>query len=546
MSDESKAAPGAVSGRLFIEAMAVAAVWVERSASALDAINVFPVPDGDTGANLSLTLRAAIDAAGEKEGSQGEPPLGQAAAAVARGALLGARGNSGVILSQWLRGFAEAVEGGAEAGGPALAVALETAAGAAGGAISEPREGTMITVAEAVGVAVAGVAADVGPAAVLEQALVAARAAVAKTPEQMPLLAEAGVVDAGGEGLALVLEGILHGFTGAPLPAAPIDAGRIDKDWLLRAEATAPAGRYGFCTEFNVVGSGLNAGRLRAALEALGDSVVVAESSELLHAHVHTAEPESAFAAGAAWGAVRDRKADDMHAQHEGLLAEPRDYACVAVIAVAAGEGFAALFRDLGATVVDGGSTFNPDAASLLAAARGSGCPDVIVLPNHRNVIPAAEQAATLSEDVRLHVLATQSMPTGIAAMLARDEGAAVAEAIQAMTSAIGELVSGAVTHAARAVRAPLLLHEGQPFALVDDDPSAGAESDEDALTALVEALRGRLPGATLLTLYCGAGLGAAEAEAAAAGLRAGTAAGLEVEATVGGQPHYPFLVSLE
>lgn len=545
MSDKPEAVPDALSGRLLVQALTSAAAWVERNAAALDAINVFPVPDGDTGANLSLTLRAAAKAAPVGHGSEADPPLAQVAAAAARGALLGARGNSGVILSQWLRGLAEAVEGATGADGPALGGALGVAAAAATGAIREPREGTMVTVAEAVGRAVASVDAGVAPAAVLETALAAAREAVARTPAQMPLLAEAGVVDAGGEGLALVLEGMLHGLTGEPLPAAPIDVGRIDEGWLSRAEAASPAGRYGFCTEFNVIGAGLEARRLREALAGLGDSVIVAGSAELLHAHVHTAEPEAAFTAGESQGRVSDRKADNMHTQHEALVTRSGREG-VAVVAVAAGAGFAALFRELGATVVDAGHSFNPDTASLLAAARASGGADVIVLPSHPNVIPAAEQAAALSEDVRLHVLPTTSMPAGVAALLARGQGAAAEVTLAGMAHAIEAVVSGAVTQAARAVRAPVSLREGQPFALIEGDPVAGAESDEAALATLVEALRARHPGGTLLTLYAGAGLGKAEAEAAAESLRGDAAAGLEVEAVVGGQPHYPFVVSLE
>ncbi len=542
MSGEPEAVADVLSGRLLIQAATSAAAWVERNAAALDAINVFPVPDGDTGTNLSLTLRAAARGVAEESGSDDDPSLTQVAAALARAALLGARGNSGVILSQWLRGLAEAVDGADTADGSALSTALGAAAVSAAGAISNPREGTMVTVAEAVGEAVTAVEAGAEPHAVIEMALAAARVAVAKTPEQMPLLAEAGVVDAGGEGLALVLQGMLQGLTGEPLPAAPIDAGRINEAWLSQAEATTSEGRYGFCTEFNVIGNGLAGERLKEALSELGDSVVVAGSTDLLHAHVHTLEPEAAFAVGETYGQVSDRKADNMHEQHTKVRSGAEDRAAVAVVAVAAGDGFAALFQELGAIVVDGGHTFNPDAASLLEAARATGARDVVVLPSHRNVIPAAEQAAALSEHVRMHVIPTTSMPGGVAALLAWGEGASPEETVTEMTNAHQQIVTGAVAHAARTVRAPVPLREGQPFALIENKPIAAADSIEHALMVLVEELRARLPEGSLLTLYVD---NEPSAEAATA-VRMGAGAGLDVETVVGGQPHYPFIVSLE
>lgn len=540
MSGELEAAPIGLSGRLLIQAASSAATWVERNAAALDAINVFPVPDGDTGTNLSLTLRAAARGVAKESHSSDDPSLTEVAAALARAALLGARGNSGVILSQWLRGLAEAVEGADTVDGSALGTALGAAAVSATGAISNPRAGTMVTVAEAVGEAVAAVEAGTEPHAVIERALTAARVAVAKTPEQMPLLAEAGVVDAGGEGLALVLQGMLQGLTGEPLPAAPIDAGHIDEAWLSQAEATTSEGRYGFCTEFNVIGRGLEGERLKKALSEVGDSIVVAGSADLLHAHVHTMEPKAAFAVGETYGQVSDRKADDMHEQHTTVRSGTGSG--VAVVAVAAGEGFTALFQELGAIVVDGGQTFNPNAASLLAAARATGARDVIVLPSHRNVIPTAEQAAALSESARMHVIPTTSMPAGVAALLTWGEGASPEEAVAEMTQAHQQIVTGAVAHAARTVQAPVPLREGQPFALIEDKPIAAGDSAEQALMVLVEELRARQPTASLLTLYVDDKPGA---ETAAA-VRTGVGAGLDVEVVVGGQPHYPFIVSLE
>ena len=545
MPREPKASTDArLSGASLAAAIATAARWLEQNAAAVDAINVFPVPDGDTGTNMTLTLRTTV---AEMEGLGPNPSLSEAAAAAARGALLGARGNSGVILSQWFRGLAASLDGAAEADGRAIAAALGSAAQAASGAMAEPREGTMITVSRASAELDPDRDPSATPVDVLEHALALANEAVAKTPEQMPLLAEAGVVDAGGRGLALLLEGLVYSLRGEALPEASTDAGRIDPGWLVRAETNAAEGRYGFCTEFNVVGAKIDVEGLRAELGTLGDSVIVVGDTGTAHAHVHTAKPEAAYRAGERQGQVEGRKAEDMHAQHGALVSRTAEAAGPAVVAVASGEGFARLLRELGAaTIVDGGETFNPSAESLLEAARGTHARDVILLPDHVNVVPAAEQAATLSEGVRIHVTPTTSMPQGVAALLALDRTAPAEEAARRMGEAAVGVLTGAVTWAARAVSAPVPLRPGQPFALVEREIVCAAETVEGALADLVATMRKRKPEGTLLTVYTGERVDEAEGEAAASRLAEGAAEGLEVESVFGGQPHYPYLASLE
>lgn len=534
--------PRRLSGPALREALAVASRWLERNAAAIDAINVFPVPDGDTGTNLALTTRASEEALAAESGEG----IGAVAAAIARGALLGARGNSGVILSQWWQGLAATFARENEAGGPLLRRALETGAESAYRAIAEPREGTLITVARAAARGEAEGEADADAIAVVAQALALAEEAVERTPEQMPLLAAAGVVDAGGQGFAVLLQGLLYGLRGEALPRTGIEAGQIDPEWLARA-AAADGGRFGYCTEFIVRGSGLEAEALRAALAAEGESLLVVGTTETLHAHVHTHDPEAAYAIGARFGEVINRKADNMQAEH-GVLSRPSArHAAVATVAVASGEGFQQMFREIGvAQVVDGGDLFNPSAETLLTAARATHAESVILLPNDANVVPTAQQAARLAGEIAIHVLPTTSMPAGLTAALALEPGAPVEAALRQMAEAVQAVVTGGVSRAARDVGAPVALRVGQPFALIDGRVITAGESLEEALLKLIAALRSARPEATLLTLFVGAGTSAEEAEAAVAAITGQIDNRLAIEVTVGGQPHYPYLVSLE
>ena len=539
---------GRLSGKALRQAHAVASRWLERNAAAIDAINVFPVPDGDTGTNLALTTSASEEALAAEVGEG----IGAVAAAIARGALLGARGNSGVILSQWWQGLAATLAGEEEAGGALLRRALEAGAESAYRAIAEPREGTLITVARAAARGEAegeADAADAGAIAVLAHALALAEEAVERTPEQMPLLTAAGVVDAGGQGFAVLLQGLLYGLRGEALPGTGIEAGQIDPEWLTRAAAAADGGRFGYCVEFIVRGSGLETGGLRAALAAEGESLLVVGTAEMLHVHVHMPDPEAAYAIGARFGEVINRKADNMQAEH-GVLSRPRaGQAAVAVasVAVASGEGFQQLFREIGvAQVVDGGDLFNPSAETLLTAARATHAESVILLPNDANVVPVAQQAARLAGEIAIHVLPTTSMPAGLTAALALEQGAPVEAALRQMTEAVHAVAIGGVSRAAREVGAPVALRVGQPFALMDGRVIAAGESINEALLKLIAALRSARPEATLLTLFVGAGTSAEEAEAAVTAITGQIDSRLTIEVTAGGQPHYPYLVSLE
>jgi hypothetical protein len=550
----------ALDGAAFRRMLAAASAWLDEHADAIDAINVFPVPDGDTGRNMAQTLRAAWEAVGNEPSDA----LGDVLRAAADGALLGARGNSGVILSQWMRGLAQGVEDRRDASTGVLAEALARASTRAYAAIEEPREGTILSVTRAA--AACGPNPDAfTPHEALRGAVVRAEEAVARTPEQMPLLAEAGVVDSGAQGLAVVLAGFERGLREDDLPPPAADFGQIRTEWLVGASpVTETGGGFGFCTEFVLSGAGLDLERLREELDSLGDSLVVAGDDRLARIHIHTDTPEAAFDAGRRFGAVDQCTTDDMDARHAELArradAAGDGGATVAAVAVASGDGFAQLFRELGAAIVPGGATLNPSAAEILAAARATGAETVLVLPNDRNVISAARQAAALAGDEGpdLHVVATESQPAAVTALSVWDRAAAGADAGARMAEAAESVLSGGVTFAARTIDRPIALREGQPFAILGREMLAASATPEEALLALIPRMLERWTGeqqgpAELLTLYLGdrdAGPDSLPGDTAEEWLHARipalAAAGVELEVVIGGQPHYPFLVSLE
>ncbi|HJN91499.1 MAG TPA: DAK2 domain-containing protein [Dehalococcoidia bacterium] len=535
-------------GATIRDMFAVAAAWIERNASAIDAINVFPVPDGDTGSNLSQTMRAALDAIVTSD-PHDTPSSRTVLRGAARGALLGARGNSGVILSQWLRGLAESVRGDCGIGDLSRALAL--ADEAARGAIGEPREGTILSVT-AVLAGPQDANADGDLIGFFQAMHARARDAVDRTPHQMQLLADAGVVDAGALGLATIVEGFSLAIAGVPIPEVAADAGDIDPSWRAASQQRAPSDGFGFCTEFVIRGPDLNPAVIRAALTEIGDSVVIVGDESLLHAHLHTADPERAFATARDFGTLAQKKADDMSAQHATLVGRASgQFPDVAIVAVASGAGFTNLFHDLGvAAVVPGGPMMNPSAEAIMRAAATTHAGSILVLPNDGNIIAAANQASRLAHDdptaPRLVVVPTESQAAGVAALTAFDRSAGAEANASEMAEAATAIITGAVTFAARDVASPVQLRRGQPFALLGSEIVAGATTTHQALLLLIDSMRGRNTTASLLTLYQGVDLSpdAASLDHDAVSERFGRS--LEVELVIGGQPHYPWIVALE
>lgn len=539
---QSRAAALPLSGDELFGALAAAAAHLRDSAPAIDAINVYPVPDGDTGSNMAATLREAVDTAALVPSPR---DVSAVLAGFARGALYGARGNSGVILSQALRGLATAADGRETYDAAALAMGLQAAATAAYGAVAKPVEGTMLTVLRAAGEGAAAHAATL-PARgaglpcvpTLARALDAAVAAEAATPTQLPALAEAGVTDAGGEGVCTILRGLIAALTGAtpavpPIPDRPI------------ADLGAHTGEaFGFCTEF-VVESGpvpLDVAAIRDWATSAGRSVVVVGSGDAVRVHLHADDADAVLAAAAAFGQLARTKVEDMSAQHVRFRASGSGASReLAVLALSRGDGIDRLFEDIGAAVGDLGEVVKPPAGEIAAAADRLGARDVIVLPNHANVVLAARQAADLTR-CTLHVIETRTLPQGIAAAFAFAADRPVAANIAAMTTAAAAVTTVEVTTAAATrVADGVAVREGQAIALVDGRLIAAADAPLAALLAGLDAAG--TDDAALVTLFLAApddGRGDIE-QAIAERFPA-----IELDIHVGGQPLYAFIASVE
>jgi fatty acid kinase len=513
-------------------------------------LNVFPVADGDTGDNMALTLRAVLDEL-DRLSAQGDiDDIGRDELVdnVARAALLGARGNSGVILSQLLRGAAEElISRPGELVDPVLvAAAMARAADRAYFSVREPAEGTILTVVREMAARVASEIAHMEQprlhnevpddeqnamiAGVLEAALRSGELSVARGPELLPILREAGVVDAGGYGLTVMFAGVIAALRGTAAPELAHHA---------PARVTHPqheSTTYRYCTNFAVTGQGMEPASWTEPLEQLGDSVLVVGDGHTLKVHLHTDEPERATGLFAGVGEVSHLDVADMTEQvadRSERLAEAIQ-AC-GVLAVVSGIGVGELFENMGAVALDGGGTMNPSTYELLAGIHDVPAEEVVVLPNSPNVIMAAERAAELAEKA-VHVVASRSMQAGLAAVVALDPDRTAADNATAMREALAHVRTGAVTHAARD-DVEGRFRRGDAVGFVDEVIVAWGEPRET-----LEAVLGELGReAELLTLI--EGDGAPLEGAAVAALAPG---GVDVEYSRGDQPAYWWLISAE
>jgi DAK2 domain fusion protein YloV len=536
-------------GRDLREMFAAATSWLERNADAINSINVYPVPDGDTGTNMYLTMRATMEEAFHAKSDA----AGDVARAMAHGALMGARGNSGVILSQILSGIADRLSEKESFSGSDFAEALEVASEKAYKAVSQPVEGTILTVMREGAVAAKRKARRVGSSlkSVLTSAVEAAREAVSKTPSLLPVLREAGVVDAGGQGLYVMLEGALRyvrGDSGTPVALAARDP---EASWLAATASLheETESTYGYCTEFLLRGENLDSHAVLEKMLTLGDSVLVVGDESLLRVHIHTHDPGAALSYGTSLGSVTTVKVDNIRTQAEEFVTRPRLegealVARVSTVAVVLGLGLEQVLRSLGATaIVRGGQTMNPSTEEILAAVEACPSPEVIILPNNKNVVMAARQAAEHSSK-KVKVVPTTSVPQGVAALLAVDAEADLDENAAAMEEARQTVQTAEVTRAVRpALLGGLRVRRGQAIALIDGQLKVAEES----LRAVVRASLRQMvrPNSGLITLYYGADTSREEAQALADDLvREYTS--LEIELVAGGQPHYHYVVSVE
>ncbi len=537
---------------------------LELHVDEVNALNVFPVPDGDTGSNMLATVRVALDEAESVAGQSAE----RVAAALSFGALMGARGNSGVITSQICRGIAEGLAGKRRFNGLDFAHALTRGAELAYAAVGKPVEGTILTVIrEAAAAARAAAEHDDDMEAVLGATVDAAERSVAQTPSLLPILREAGVVDSGGQGLYLLFQGALLQLVGDASAGAVAARGHAGaKPSTLVAHADEG---FGFETMLLLQpepGAGLDPDAIRLRLEGIGQSVVVVGDARAVKIHVHNEHPDEVLAYALTLGSlsrisvenldqqardVRERRAiefTDAGAEAGGSI-ETRPSAgeataALAVVAVAAGAGLAAIFRDFGvAAVVEGGQSANPSIGELLEAIERVNAAETLLLPNNPNVILAARQVAALASRA-VHVVPTRNAAEGIAALLALDPARDGAANVAGMTAAARGIESLSVTTAVRDVKlGGRKVRRGETIVLDPDDGLVAVDSDRDK--AIESAVRSLPPGIELVTLFYGEGADLAEAEETARRIgRART--GVEVEVRHGGQPHYRYLISAE
>ncbi len=445
-----------MNGILLRDAIISGANLLVNKKSLIDELNVYPVPDGDTGTNMSMTASAAANALKTLI----NPTVGEVAKATASAMLRGARGNSGVILSLFFRGMSNALKNEENLTTKLLVNSLQQSVKETYGAVMKPTEGTILTVARIASEKAATLnTEDVSEA--FSIILEAAKDALAKTPDMLPILKKAGVVDAGGMGLVTLFEGMKHVFDGNEIIELE---GNIAKPNLVTPVAEADSDiKFSYCTEF-IVNRTSNKSHLslRAYLESIGDSVVVVEDDSIIKVHVHTNEPGNAIQEGLSFGWLTNMKIDNMRQQHEqkshfaDQFKKNKTYKAadddvpVGFVAVAAGEGIINMFEELGVNaIVSGGQTMNPSTEDILNAIQSVGAKNIVVMPNNKNIIMAAEQAAGMA-DRNVVVLQTKSVPEGMSAMIAYDPDIAFEENVLTMTSAISSVKTGLITFAAR------------------------------------------------------------------------------------------------
>jgi DAK2 domain fusion protein YloV len=537
-----------VDGPLFKRALLGSLSWLGTNHEEVNRLNVFPVPDGDTGTNMLLTLQSAVEDIKESNAAE----VSKIAKLASHGSLMGARGNSGVILSQIFRGFARAVEGKSSLTPAELAAAFEEAANAAYRAVNKPTEGTILTVAREAGRAASAAAGapEASVPRVIAAAAAGARAAVLKTPSQLQILRDAGVVDAGGYGLQIILEGMLRIVEEAEAVPAASAASRAGISPAAQVSLALPEGGWGYCTEFLIEGTSLDVDLIRNQIEALGNSVLVVGEPELVKVHVHTDDPTSVIHLAGGYGKLLKLNVGDMSTQHKRILEgqggpskAPRQNG-VGLVAVVAGQGLVDIFRGLGVdAIVEGGQTMNPSTQDMLTAIQALPYDEVILLPNNRNVILAAKQVLGLTGK-KVHVLETHSVPQGVAAVVSFRPERNGTDNMRAMRAEAERVQTIEVTHAVRDTRSNgLKVKKGDVIGLINEKLEF---TGVDYVDVVNKALGKLGPDSyELVTVYRGEEATEEELKKLESEIKANYP-GLEVEVQQGGQQHYPFILSVE
>jgi len=522
--------------------------WLEAHAANINALNVFPVPDGDTGTNMVLTMHAAL----EEIKAVPDDSAAAVAHATAHGALMGARGNSGVILSQLFRGLASGLDGKAQFDGADFAAALNEASTTAYKGVIKPVEGTILTVgreaAEAAQAMVEEGQVDFLP--VLERVVAAARDSVARTPLLLDVLRDAGVVDAGGQGLFVILEGGLKHMRGEPLEAL-----EAVEEMALPVEGVTSEREkeWGYCTEFMIKGQDLNLEEVKERMIACGDSVLVVGDEHTTKVHVHTFRPGEVIGYASSKGTLHDIKIDNMQDQHREYLvmaeeATPvpsaEEMSGIATVVVASGAGLRRVFESLGVgTIVPGGQTMNPSTQELLQAIEKAGSRDVIVLPNNGNVLLAAQKASELSQK-NVAVVPSETIPQGISALLSFNYQADLEKNAQAMEKAAQSVQTAELTRAIRSVKINgLEVEEGEIIGLLNGDLTASGKTIEEVVSQILEHMDAAQY--EIITVYYGEDATQSQAEDLVRHMKEKYSE-QEWEIIDGGQPHYWYIISAE
>jgi len=531
-----------------------------NNAKAVDALNVFPVPDGDTGTNMNLSMTS-----GAKEvKAQSSEHIGKVAGALAKGLLMGARGNSGVILSQLFRGFAKAVEGKSTITSTEFAAALEAGVATAYKAVMKPVEGTILTVAkDAAKRAVAVAKKQPDLVAVMEEVVKEAKASLARTPDLLPVLKEVGVVDSGGQGLVYVYEGFLAELKGEAVEDVKTET--VSMEELVKTEHHKSVQshihtdeiEFGYCTEFMVRFEEdklrehpFSEETFRQALSQFGDSLLVIADDELVKVHIHAEHPGEVLTYGQRYGSLLNIKIENMREQHANIVNEPKtdtkpkQKQPYGIVTIAMGNGIAELFKSIGAhAVIEGGQTMNPSTEEIVKAIESVHAETVFVLPNNKNIIMAAEQAASVA-DSRVIVIPTKTVPQGMAAILAFNPSIAAEQNEKAMLAALSQVKTGQVTFAVRDTTIDgIEIAEGDYMGIADGKIVVSEKDKVNVAKQLLAALIDE--DAELATVLYGEDATEEEVAAIVHYLEE-TYPDVEVEVHNGEQPLYPFIFSVE
>lgn len=528
----------------------------------INELNVFPVPDGDTGTNMTLTI---MSAASEVSGLE-NPDMESLAKAISSGSLRGARGNSGVILSQLLRGFTRGVRKYEELDAPAIAAAMERGVETAYKAVMKPKEGTILTVAREAALKAVEIAEEMDDLEeFFHEVFAHAEVTLSKTPDMLPVLKEAGVVDSGGQGLLEVLRGAIDGFLGKEVDYSQFEKSAAPVVTKISPQAEADI-KFGYCTEFIIMLEKEfpeeEEHSFKEFLMSLGDSIVLVADDEIVKVHVHTNHPGEAIERALTYGSLSRMKIDNMREEHQEKLikdaeklakeqaeaekkaaAEPPKEA--GFISVSAGDGLTGIFKDLGVDyLIEGGQTMNPSTEDMLNAIEKVNAKTIYIFPNNKNIILAANQARDLTEDKEIIVVPTKTVPQGVSALISFVPEKNGKENLEAMTEAIGRVKTGQITYAVRDTRIDdKEIHEGDIMGIGDHGMLAVGKEREEVAKETVAAMMDE--DAEIISIYYGADTSEEDASALAEVLEAAYP-DCEVEVNRGGQPIYYYIISVE